>query len=706
MKQTEFIYIPRWRILILAGLVIIAMTILLVKLWEVQISQGETYVTKLRDQTTIAVRLSPARGAILDRNGIPLAENRASFDVDFYLDELVRNYKRQHRGKVPTTLMPRRQGGKTIHRSEPDVYQIVSEGAEQLSKILGVQVELDPKELQNHYYQTPNIPFQFRSNVDFATLARFSEHSLGIPGIEVAARPVRFYNFGALAPHLIGYVGLPSDKERMAPDGQEYETVGHAGIERVLDGQLQGTPGGRISRVNYKGYIVNEEDYNPPSVGNSVYLTLDARIQMIVEEVMRNVGRGAAVVIDPNNGDILAMVSVPSFDPNAFIPKVTTAQWNQWNTDPTAPLLNRAISTYAPGSTFKIVTALAALKTGAIRPLDVWPCPPSIDYGGTIFKDHTGLQPNGLGSGNLFDALRVSCNVYFYQVGNKAGIKAIDDIGDLFGLGKPTGIPIPAEGGGILPGPEWFKIHRPKDRWTSAKTANISIGQGDLLVTPLQMSTVIGAVANGGTIYYPRLTVGVSSLAGETIVSVPPRVRGELGLKTEDMQALRQALLGCVQSGTGKRVQVTGVDIAGKTGSAQFNTRINGSAVKDTRAWFVGFAPYEAPRYAFAVMVEGGKSGGGTAGPLTHEILQRIFDMERTGVMPEMNYLTPAIGNFTGVSEYVAPDSAAGGATGTTLPGSVDTSGAAPDLVNENDAGAPSMVPSTTNKSRSRAYSR
>jgi penicillin-binding protein 2 len=702
MNAAEF-SIPRWRLLIIVGVVLIAMAILLTRLWEVQVGQGQVYANKLRDQTTVSVRLSPARGAIVDRNGIPLAENRASFDIDFYLDELVRHHRRQHRGKVPETLVPRRVRGKMLPTKEPDIFQIVKQGAQELSQTLGIEVELNAKDLQDHFYQTPNIPYQVSTNVDFATLARFSEHSQSVQGIEIAARPVRFYNYGALAPHIIGYVGVPTDKERTAPDGHEYESVGQAGVERVLDGKLQGDPGGLIRRVNYRGYIVGEEAYNPPSVGNSVYLTLDARIQYIVEEVMRTVGRGSAVVMDPNNGDILAMCSVPSFDPNAFIPKISTEQWNLWNKDETAPLLNRAVQTYSPGSTFKILVGLAGLKTGAFTAKTVIDCPPGIDIGGHYFKDHSGLQPNGYGPATLADAIRVSCNVYFYQAGIRAGPQAIGDLGRLLGFGESTGIPIPAEQAGNMPGPEWVKKNRPKERWTQAQTANLSIGQGFLLVTPLQMAVLASTVANGGTVYYPRLTMGVTTLGGETTVSVPTRVRDELGMRMEDIAVVREAMADCVRNGTGRRAAVEGIEVAAKTGSAQASRKLDGRLVKDTRAWMIGFAPYQQPRYAFSICVEGGVAGGVTAGPIAHEILSRIFAMERTGVSPAMEYLTPAVGHFRGVSEIVAADAAATG--GNNAPGSPDNVPVTPNLVNEN-AEATSPPANTTRSTRSRAYSR
>ncbi len=717
MKRFEIAYIPRWRLVALGGLVVIAMLVLLDRLWDIEMRDNGVSVINIQKETTVSSRLSSARGAILDRNGISLAENRASFDVDFYLDELVRDYKRRNHGVVPKIGVAHGKGKNEVYREEPDIEKIVKDSIAQLSEVAGLKVDINGKELQNHYYQNPNIPYQYRTNIDFQTLARFSEHNLGVLGIDVAVRPTRYYNYGSLAAHILGYVGKPTDNTTER-EGHQYDSIGHAGLENEFDTELQGTPGGRVSRINYKGYIVDEQSYTPPTVGNSLYLTIDARIQYICEEIMRNAGRGAAVVMDPNNGDILAMVSVPSYDPNAFIPKIDAAKWKEWNTDPTSPLINRAISPYSPGSTFKVLVASAALKTGTITPNTVIDCPFAIQIGNHLFHDHSGL-PNGGGLITMHDALRLSCNVFFYQVGIKTGIKAIDDLGAIVGFGQKSGIPIPAEQSGELPGPEWLKTHHPKENWTTAYTANSAIGQQYVEVTPLQMAVLVSSVANGGTVYYPRLTIGVSDMSGNTVKPFPTKIRGELGLKPDDMAALHDAMWDVVKNGTGRKVQLDGVDIAGKSGSAQHTRMLNGSRVKDTTAWFISFAPYEKPRYAVVVVVEGGVAGGSTAGPLVHDIYQQIFNMEKTGESPKIAYLTPAIGNFDGVSEYVPSPSEAlptvvassAGVPGAPGVPTAPATSAATDTVNPDAQVEPvneseGMTPTTTKRSSNRAFSR
>ncbi|QSR87243.1 penicillin-binding protein 2 [Candidatus Methylacidiphilum infernorum] len=638
----------RFRIILLSIGVVFSMGILLSRLWVIQVYEGKSYATKLRNQTTIYLRLPGARGPILDKNGIGLAENRAMFEIDLYLDELVRDFPRRHKGKIPRIEVQRVMGGNVVLRKEPDIYKIVMTDLAPILKALQLAVKVDPKELQRHYFVSPSVPYSLRTDLDYATVARFEEQNLGVPGIDISVRPIRYYNYGALASHILGYVAPPDDKERVSADGNSLDMVGKWGIEKYMDGQLQGKPGGRMLRVNYRGYVVNEESYIAPQLGDCVYLSIDTRIQYIVETALRSVGRGAAVIVDPNTGDILAMCSVPNFDPNDFIPKISQENWQKLITDPTNPLVNRAISSYPPGSTFKLLIALAALKSGAITPKTVINSPAAIYIGDHLFHDWT---KSGRGDITLYDGIRYSCNTFFYQVGIKTGIQNIDQMAALAGFGQPTGIPLPGESPGILPGPEWMKQKYPLERWSTAHTANVSIGQGFLQVTPLQMALFVAAIANGGTLYYPRLVQGVSNNKGEIKISVPPRVHSQLDVSPQDLEAVKAAMLGVVEDGTGTNAKIEGVKIAGKTGSAQATKKLGGKLYNDTRAWFVGFAPYESPRYAFCILVEGGVSGGATAAPIAKKILQGIFDIEK-GHNPELTYLKPAIGNFNGLTEY------------------------------------------------------
>ncbi len=670
MLMTQPNTVSRGRLFILTLGVFCAAGVLLRALYEVQVMQGEEHRERLRSQTTVRQLLSPARGGILDRNGIGLAENRASFDIDVNLRELIGTYARSNRGKMPETTWT--QGRRIV-----DAALILDETTGDVVESLGLPIDYTRREILRHYYQQPNIPFRLAHGLDFETLSRFSEHSVNIPGVQETARPIRHYNFGALAPHILGYIGRFEEitQAEFVP-----ESVGKEGVERMLDSYLQGEPGGKILRKNNLGYILGVEAVREPTVGGSVYLTIDVRIQHIVEQVMRGVGRGACVIMDPWTGDVLAMVSVPNYDPNVFVPSIQASVWQDLTTDTTRPMLNRALQGYATGSTFKTIVALAAFENpkANFTPQTHINSPPAIWHANRWWSD---WYAGGRGSINLHTAMQWSTNTFFYQLGLRTGIASITEMGERVGIGSrllvdEEGKPLlSGESPGVMPGPEWmnereasqfaswrarrerdptFPIPRTwRERWSDGHTLNTSIGQGFVEATPLQMTTMISAVANGGDIYSPRLIRAITrSNAGRTelVREFGVRKRAELKTRPEHMQALQRSLLAVTEGGTGRAAYVdSNFKVAGKTGTAQFTARILGSVVKDNRAWFNGYAPFEEPRYAITVMVEGGTSGGGTTGPIVREIFRRIRDMEN-GIGPELVYLTPAIGHYAGVS--------------------------------------------------------
>ncbi len=331
-----------------------------------------------------------------------------------------------------------------------------------------------------------------------------------------------------------------------------------------------------------------------PTMGSTLYLTIDARVQNIAETAMRhaNVGRGAVVVMDPRNGDVLAMVSVPSYDPNKFIPKIQSKDWDALNQDPTAPMFNRALHAYAPGSTYKIMVALAGLKSGNVNVNTQFDCPGAIQIDDHLFHNSDSAAA---GTMSLVHAICVSSDVFFYQYGIKSGIEAIDAMGQLAGFGHKWGLLGDAdEDAGILPGPEWMKekdawlkkTHN-IDHWSRAQTANTSIGQGFVLNTPLQMATFLCAVANGGTVYQPRLYSRVVDYKGDTKAEIPQgQVYSQLGVKPSDLKAVQEGMREVVDEGTATLAQVPGYQIAGKTGTAQAWIKVNGETRRDLKCWF------------------------------------------------------------------------------------------------------------------------
>jgi penicillin-binding protein 2 len=477
-------------------------------------------------------------------------------------------------------------------------------------------------------------------------MARFAEHQVDLPGVNVTVRPVRRYAYGALGAHFLGYVGAPNeiDKDEAARfTFYQPDVEGKAQIEQLLDADLRGEAGARILQRDAKGKIQGEVERKEPQSGHNVQLTIDARIQYIAEKAMRVVRRGAAVVVDPNNGDILAMASVPSFDPNSFIPAIAAADWAALTADATNPLLNRATSAYAPGSTYKVLPALAGLRKGIGD--RSFTCSGGVKYGKHMLKC-TGTH----GTIGLTSALRVSCNAFFCLYGNNAGIEEINAVGNMLGLGQKSGAPISGEYAGILPGPEWLAKQNLREQWSSGQTANTSIGQGFVLASPLQMAMVAATMANWGTSYYPRLVDKITSRDGTVIKQEPVRVRAKLlenGFTIEDLDAVRSGLWDVVNrgGGTGSAARIKNYQVAGKTGTAQFWRR----GIPDNHVWFITFAPYDKPRYAVCVMVNGGASGGGVAAPIASKILSDIFKMEE-GEKMEVASLEPAKGSFGYVS--------------------------------------------------------
>ena len=558
---------PGWRLGLLSLAVCAAMGVLLHRLWTLQIVNSEELNARSEVQTTVKSRIGPARGAICDRNGVDLADNRPSFDIDIYLGELERDYARRNKGRVPK--IPLADGKNGRKRSETDIVEIVRESLQPISQTLGLPglTPANEKELKEHFRTEPDLPYHYMTDLLFPMVAQFAERNFGIVGIKIAQNPAREYPYGSLASHILGYVGTPLNQdEHLADDGTPLDTVGRHGIEAIMDDHLQGEPGNTIQRVSSQGYYEGKPLATiDPTMGNSVYLTIDARIQYIAETSMRDSGwtRGAVVVMDPRNGDVLALASFPNYDPNTFIPKIKSKDWDALNQDQTTPLYNRALHAYPPGSTYKIMVSLAGLKSGHVTANTEIDCPSAIQIGNHLF--HNSDFKSG-GTMSLVNAIKVSSDVFFYQWGIKAGIEAIDEMGARVGFGHKWGLLGDAdEDPGVLPGPEWMKQkdisawllrNHQINSWTTAQTANASIGQGFVLCTPLQLATFLCAVANGGTVYQPRLYSKVVDYQGQ-VQAEPPAgiVYNTLGVKPGQLKSVQQGMFEVIESpgGTGLR---------------------------------------------------------------------------------------------------------------------------------------------------------
>src|SRR5438309_5589939 len=550
---------------------------------------------------------------------------------------MVKGY-RERFGSPPLTEYRAIINGMPKDQKEPDIIQIVNHGIIPRLNDLDLARDYNAAKLQRHYRNDTEVPFSYIKDIDFPTMAKFSEHDVGLPGVDIAIKPVRSYVYGALAAHILGYVGAPDDTNK--EEARKYtfdqgDMDGKSNIEKSMDDYLRGKPGVRYLRRNAKGTIDGVLREDPPQQGANVFLTIDARIQAITDEALRAVSRAGAVVVDPNNGNVLAMVSVPSFDPNTFIPSIKAKDWKALQKDAGDPLVNRAVSALPPGSTFKLITSLAGLRKNLQTAR--YNCGGGVSYGDHFFQCWAAEKHYTHGTLGLVDAIKVSCDSFFYQYGNAASIQSIDTVGKMLGIGEESGLRLTGEQTGNLPGPEWMQIHHPQERWSQAQTANVSIGQGYTLVSPLQLAMAYATIANGGVCYYPRLVDRVLNQDGspaldengKSVVSQTPRVRVDLRneLSPDKIDLVRKGLWKVVNEdgGTGGRARLKSVQVAGKTGTAQATDRGH----KENVAWFACFAPYDHPKYVVAVMVQGASGHGcEVAGAIAMRILERTLAMD------------------------------------------------------------------------------
>src|SRR6266478_4176577 len=641
----------RLRIHFLALLMLLGMGALGLRLWWIQVAHGAEWTSQLRGSSQATVRIPSVRGEIKDRNGITLVQNRASYEVDFYLPEMVKGY-RERFGSPPLTEYRAVINGMPKDQKEPDIIKIVNGGIVPRLNDLDLARDYNAAKLQRHYRNDTEVPFSYIKDIDFPTMAKFSEHDVGLPGVDIAIKPVRSYVYGARAAHILGYVGAPDDTNK--EEARKYtfyqgDVDGKSNIEKSMDEYLRGKPGVRYLRRNAKGTIDGVLREDLPKQGANVFLTLDTRIQAIAEEALRAVARAGAVVVDPNNGNILAMASVPSFDPNTFIPSIKAKDWKALQKDEGDPLVNRAISCLPPGSTFKLITSLAGLRGTKNLAGAKFSCGGGVSYGDHFFQCWVAEKHYTHGTIGLADAIKVSCDSFFYQYGNAASIQSIDHVGKMLGIGEESGLQLTGEQTGNMPGPEWMQIHHPQERWSQAQTANVSIGQGYTLVSPLQLAMAYVAIANGGVCYYPRLVDKVLKQDGSPVLDAqgnpaapPPRVRSDLRqeISPDQIELVRKGLWKVVNEdgGTGGRERLKDWVVAGKTGTAQATVRGH----KDTTAWFACFAPFENPKYVVAVMVQGGEHGGSVAGPIADRILERSLALDEGKFDMKVAWLAPA----------------------------------------------------------------
>lgn len=639
MKETGF----RFRIYLVTVLVLAGFGILVSRLYDFQIERRSEFLSMVPGNRTVTVREPGIRGEIKDRNGITLARNLRRYEVSFNLEEIKQAYFLQHKDK-PKVERLRSQGGMTRAKEELDIVAIVKDGEEStIARLrgLGLAKNFNAQSMRTHYLTHGGlIPFSYRTDLTYEQFAKVAEHNLSLPGVHLGIRPIRRYPYGALASHVLGYVkqwekgDIPEDAERIY-NHYVGDDKGIAGIEASMDKYLAGLEGRKSVVKDEKGRSLKLADYSKPDVGADVRLTIDARKQYLLENVLRNTGRAAGVIMEVNQGEILAMASVPDFDPNAFIPSIDAKRWKAYTTNTRlSPFTNRAITGFTPGSTMKIPTAIAGALKGMAD--HSFTCDGYVAYGNHRIGCWIWNQSGGRhGTLSLSQAIQRSCNPYFNKLSNTIGWRAMVEGCQLVGFGRRTGVELPREDPGILPGSKQWRAGNPKAVMTPALTAFLSIGQGDTMATPLQMCAMTASIANGGKYYRPRIVKHAASADGRVMVADRPQLVVDLlqsGVSRQHLEQIRKGMWMAVNQpgGTGRKVRLEHIEVAAKTGTAQ--TTDNGQ--KSNNSWLISFAPYDDPKYAICVVVQNAGSGGAVCGPLVNLIYQGLFPEEGGKKLP------------------------------------------------------------------------
>ncbi len=645
----------------LAVVVLFGLGVLGTGLWWVQIVSARDYQADLDTQSFRTIRTPAIRGRILDRNGATLADNKPTYNVSLYLEELKDQFRKEYSRIRPRKIVtneppfwkPWITGSQVrtqtvrISREEYDklfwtsLSNVASNSIQKISRDLQKPLVFDFTDFKRHYLTRRALPYPVAQRLGPPEIAKFEEKTSGTRGMDLEVQPTRFYPNKTTAAHLLGHL-LPSDKldegELSAFDYRLPDFRGVIGIEYKFDDVLHGRAGVKQVLVNNLGYRQAENIWSSTEPGDDVVLTIDLEIQKAAERALLSANapepkKGAAVVMDVRTGDILAMASIPMFDPNFFVDRKSYPPDYYRQIQTIQAERNRATQdNYRPGSIFKTVVALACLENGLDPNAEyqVQPNPQNPSRGIVYYGRNQSTKDTAAPGPYKFKrALIHSSNAYFIHHGIQPGnLERIIDIGARLHLGESYKLGTRQETSGFFP--DQRRIRR---GWTVGDTANLCIGQGFIDVTPLQMTVLAAALANGGKVLWPRLVERVvpSNPGGKTIEVPPPgQVRNTLGVSARTLQIVKDAMLADVEDpeGTGRHAFLEGFRICGKTGTAE-NER--GGAIDRSyqTTWFLSFAPYENPRYAMVVMVERGSSGGGTCAPLAKQIYQALMEREQ-----------------------------------------------------------------------------
>jgi len=581
------------RLPFLAGFIIFFTVVILVRLWYLQAIKGDYYHEQAENNRIRPVKLRPPRGIIYDRHGRPIVENVLTFDI---------------------SLVP---------EDTTDINATIDK--------LAAAIKLTPAAIRAALddaapIRTKYEPVKILEEAPWDDVALIEAHQEDIPGAIIEPEHRRHYPYEGLASHQLGYIGKVSPSQRKK-DQDIGLLTGQGGLEKVYDKYLRGIAGRRMIQVNAAGRKVKDLGIEEPKPGTDIYLTIDLDVQKVAEDALGDRG-GAVVAMDPNSGEILALASHPNYDPNLFPRGIAPKDWVRLMNDPSHPLYNRAIqSVYPPGSTFKIIVSLAGLESGIIKLDDKVNCKGSIKSGKHSFRC---WKKGGHGPISFHDALVQSCDVYFYTMGDRIGWDRIAQYAKELGYGSLSGILLPDEKPGLIPTTEW-KRKRTKEPWYAGDTYINSIGQGFVLVSPLQACQMISAIANGGIFYRPSLLKQTRNRETGEIKMIAPELKNKIAIDPVALEEIRRALVGVVNEpgGTAHGAQSQLAIVAGKTGSSQVVAqKVAGRKLAEKiadHAWFVAYAPADNPKIAVAVIVEHGVHGGSAAAPVAKRVIEEYL---------------------------------------------------------------------------------
>ncbi len=573
--------------------ILVIMAVLGLRLWQLQVYEGAYYRELSENNRTRTVIREPARGLIYDRNGVLLANNVPSFTLYVTLEDVGDREALAHR----------------------------------LVTLLGLNEERVRRKLSGRRGRF--VPKKIKDRLTLREAAIIESHRLELPGVMIQAESQRNYPEGETGAHLIGYVGEVSAEQLKRPEFaglHQGSIVGQYGVEATFDRFMRGHAGERVVEVDAHGHEKRTVRVHKPKAGNDLYLAIDIRLQKLAESLLGE-AFGAVVALDPTNGELLALASSPAFDPNMLSRELTATQWAEVVNDVGHPLTNRATQgQYPPASTLKIVMAAAAIESGTIDPSTRIRCSGGYRFGRRVYRD---WKASGHGRVNLHEAIVDSCDVFFYTIGQQMGIETMAAYMRLFGLGRATGVDLPSERPGIVPSPSW-KERVKGEPWLPGETISVSIGQSFVNVTPIQMAQVTASVANNGIVFRPHVVRAVMERETGRLQELPVVPRGRLKIKRETLDLIKSAMEEVVSEGTARRAKSLLVRIAGKTGTAQtvsIRSRPDKDLPKKLRdhAWFVSYAPAEAPRIAVVALLENMGHGGKFAAPVVKRMIERYM---------------------------------------------------------------------------------